>query len=55
LSRGHAAAGALLGNRALSPVKRFLEKLGFTVKGGVGGCDLVALSGDDPPIVVIVN
>lgn len=35
------------------PVKRFLEKLGFTVKGEVGGCDLVALSGDDPPLVVI--
>ena len=35
------------------PVKRFLEKLGFTVKGEVGGCDLVALSSDDPPIVVI--
>ena len=35
------------------PVKRFLEKLGFTVKGEVGGCDLVAISGDDPPIVVI--
>jgi len=35
------------------PVKRFLETLGFTVKGEVGGCDLVALSGDDPPVVVI--
>jgi hypothetical protein len=35
------------------PVKRFLEKLGFTVKGEVGGCDLVGLSGDDPPVVVI--
>ncbi len=35
------------------PVKRFLEKLGFTVKGEVGGCDLVALSADDPPVVVI--
>lgn len=35
------------------PVKRFLEKLGFTVKGEIGGCDLVALNGDDPPIVVI--
>jgi hypothetical protein len=35
------------------PIKRFLEKLGFTVKGEIGGCDLVALSGDDPPIVVI--
>ncbi|WP_334405613.1 DUF2161 domain-containing phosphodiesterase [Bradyrhizobium sp. AZCC 2289] len=35
------------------PVKRFLEKLGYTVKGEVGGCDLVALSDDDPPVVVI--
>lgn len=35
------------------PVKRFLEGLGFTVKGEIGGCDLVALSGDDPPLVVI--
>ncbi|HKS18496.1 MAG TPA: DUF2161 family putative PD-(D/E)XK-type phosphodiesterase [Bradyrhizobium sp.] len=35
------------------PVKRFLEGLGFAVKGEIGGCDLVALSGDDPPIVVI--
>jgi len=44
-----------LGNRAISAVKRFLEKLGFTVKGEIGGCDLVALSGDDPPTVVIEN
>jgi hypothetical protein len=35
------------------PVKRFLEGLGFTVKGEVGGCDLVGLSGADPPVVVI--
>ena len=35
------------------PVKKFLEKLGFTVKGEIGGCDLVALSNDEPPIVVI--
>ncbi|MBR0828057.1 hypothetical protein JQ596_21210 [Bradyrhizobium manausense] len=35
------------------PVKRFLEKLGFTVKGEIGGCDLVGLSADDPPVVVI--
>ena len=35
------------------PVKRFLERLGFTVKGEVGGCDLVGISGDDPPVVVI--
>ena len=35
------------------PVKRFLEKLGFSVKGEIGGCDLVGLSGAEPPIVVI--
>ncbi|MCC6736732.1 MAG: hypothetical protein IT534_11490 [Bauldia sp.] len=35
------------------PVKAFLEGLGFTVKGEVVGCDLVALSGDEPPIVVV--
>jgi hypothetical protein len=36
-----------------SPVKAFLEGLGFTVKGEIGGCDLLALSADSPPIVVI--
>src|SRR6195256_1944224 len=35
------------------PVKRFLESLGFDVKGEVCGCDLVALRGDEPPIVVV--
>jgi hypothetical protein len=36
-----------------APVKRFLEAQGFTVKGEVCGCDLVALRGDEPPIVVV--
>jgi hypothetical protein len=35
------------------PVKRFLEGLGFSVKGEIGGCDLVGLSGAEPPVVVI--
>ena len=35
------------------PVKRFLERRGFQVKGEIGSCDLVALSPDSPPIVVI--
>ena len=35
------------------PVKTFLEGLGFVVKGEIGGCDLLALRGDDPPVVVI--
>ena len=34
-------------------MKRYLEALGFTVKGEVCGCDLVALRGDEPPIVVV--
>jgi hypothetical protein len=45
--------GARVETALYLPVKRFLEKLGFTVKGEIGGCDLVALSGDDPPIVVV--
>jgi hypothetical protein len=35
------------------PVKSFLEAQGFQVKGEVCGCDLVALRGDGPPVVVI--
>ena len=35
------------------PVKRFLEDLGFEVKGEVCGCDLVALDGKEPTAVVI--
>ena len=35
------------------PVKGFLEKAGYVVKGEVAGCDLVGLSDDDPPVVVI--
>ncbi len=34
-------------------MKDFLESLGFACKGEIGGCDLVALKGDDPPVVVI--
>jgi hypothetical protein len=37
------------------PVKRYLETLGFTVKGEVCACDLVAIRGDEPPIVVIAE
>src|SRR5215470_6817741 len=35
------------------PVKRYLETLGYAVKGEVCGCDLVAIRGDEPPGVVI--
>jgi hypothetical protein len=35
------------------PVKRFLEGLGFAVKGEIKGCDLVAIRDGEPPVVVI--
>ncbi|MGV8938716.1 MAG: DUF2161 domain-containing phosphodiesterase [Allorhizobium sp.] len=35
------------------PVKAFLEKAGYIVKGEVGGCDLVGLNDGDPSVVVI--
>ena len=43
----------LLESSLYLPVKRFLEKLGFEVKGEVCGCDLVALDGNVPAAVVI--
>src|SRR5690349_7930218 len=39
--------------RLYGSVKRYLETLGFAVKGEVCGCDLVAIRGDEPPVVVI--
>jgi hypothetical protein len=35
------------------PVKRFLEELGYTVKGEIGRCDLVGLRDGDATVVVI--
>jgi len=34
------------------PVKAFLPREGFEVKGEVGGCDVVAVRGDEPPVIV---
>ncbi len=34
------------------PVKAFLEREGFEVKGEVGGCDVVAVRGEEPPVIV---
>src|SRR5208282_1370868 len=44
---------AILETLLYRPVKAFLEGLGFVVKGEIGGCDLLALRGDDPSVVVI--
>jgi hypothetical protein len=47
------AASAPLREAALyAPVKQYLERLGYEVKGEVRGCDLVALRGDEPPVIV---
>ncbi|UHS63312.1 hypothetical protein HRR99_17105 [Agrobacterium vaccinii] len=35
------------------PVKAFLEAAGFSVKGEIGGCDLVGISGEEPPVIVV--
>ncbi len=35
------------------PVKAFLEGAGYTVKGEVGGCDVVGVSEGDPTLLVV--
>lgn len=35
------------------PVKAFLETAGFSVKGEIGGCDLVGMIEGEPPLLVI--
>lgn len=34
------------------PIKAFLESQGYTVKGEIGRCDVVAVRGDEVPVVV---
>ena len=34
------------------PVKAFLEGQGYAVKGEIDGCDLVAVRGEEDPVVV---
>lgn len=35
-----------------APVKAFLEAQGYEVKAEIGACDLMAVRGDEPPVVV---
>ncbi len=35
-----------------APIKRFLETQGYSVKGEIGPCDIVAVRGDEGPVVV---
>lgn len=34
------------------PIKRFLERQGYAVKGEIGACDVVGARGDEPPVIV---
>ena len=34
------------------PVKRFLEAQGYAVKAEIGGCDVLAIRGDEPPLII---
>ena len=34
------------------PIKRFLEDQGYIVKGEIGACDILAMRGDEVPVVV---
>src|SRR5260370_3499147 len=49
---GEGRVGAVSEASLYAPVKRFLERLGYEVKGEVRGCDLVARRGDEPPVIV---
>ena len=35
-----------------APVKAFLEAQGYEVKGEIEGCDVVAIRGEEPPVIV---
>ncbi|MEM9851917.1 MAG: hypothetical protein AAF761_07950, partial [Pseudomonadota bacterium] len=35
-----------------APVKAYLEAQGYTVKGEVASCDVVACRGAEPPVIV---
>lgn len=35
-----------------APIKKFLETQGYEVKGEIADCDVVAVRGDEPPVVV---
>jgi hypothetical protein len=47
-----AAPAQLRETTLYAPVKAFLERRGYEVKGEVRGCDLVARRGDEPLVVV---
>lgn len=51
----HIAQAACLETQLYRPVKAFLEERGFSAKGEVCGCDIVAVRPGEPPIVIITE
>ena len=49
---GHGRLDPMRETTLYPPVKAFLEAQGYAVKGEVTGCDLVAIRGDEPPVIV---
>lgn len=47
--------GKLAETALYRPVKTFLERQGFVVKGEVGPCDLVAVREAEPPVLVVAE
>jgi hypothetical protein len=47
--------GKLAETALYRPVKAFLERQGFVVKGEVGPCDLVAVREAEPPVLVVAE
>src|SRR5512137_2934537 len=50
--RPKSPTGAISEDMLYRPVKRFLERQGYEVKGEVCGCDLVGRRGDEPAVIV---
>jgi hypothetical protein len=42
----------LLETELYLPVKNFLERQGYVVKAEIGDCDVLAIKGDEPPVIV---
>lgn len=50
---GKCSKGPVLETSLYLPIKAFLEGLDFTVKGEIGGCDVLALREGEPPLLVV--
>ena len=52
MPRASARAALPLETELYPPVKALLEAQGYEVKGEIRGCDIVAVRGDEPPVIV---